>query len=412
MVNEHKVDRGYLLDAFIRYVKVDTTSKEGAGIVPSTKGQLELGKILVEDIKKLGITDVEQDSNGYVIARVKGNTKAPTIGFIAHLDTSPAASGKDVKPIIYANYKPADIKLPKDGVVIKVSDFPELKEKKGKTLITADGSTLLGGDDKCGMAIGMEVAKFLVTEKNFKHGDVLFIFTPDEEVAHGSDLLPVEKLKAAAAYTIDGNGHATISEDTFCANMMTIHFKGISIHPGEAKNKMINALRIAARFIEKLPLKERPETTENRQGFFHPTGIQGDVAGAKLVCIVRDFTVQGLKNRTKKIAKLAKSVCAEFKGSECTIDVKEQYMNMKYKLDDDPRVVGYLKDAFKMTGLKPVIKPVRGGTDGARLSYRGLLAPDLAAGYYGMHGLREWACLEEMEETAQIVRNLISRWAQ
>jgi tripeptide aminopeptidase len=372
---------------------------------------MELGKIIVNDFKKLGITDVEQDKNGYVIARVKGDLKTPAIGFIAHLDTSPECSAENVTPIVHKNYKVSDIKLPKNNIVIKVLDFPELKEKEGKTIITADGSTLLGGDDKCGAAICMEVAKSLVENKSFKHGDVFFIFTPDEEVGHGADLLNVKKLNAAAAYTIDGEGRATISDETFCADLMTLSFKGKNIHPGQAKDKMINAIRIASRFIEKLPMNERPETTEDRNGFVHPVKIEGEVSDVKLTCIMRDFSIDILKDREQRIIKLAESIAKEFK-SEVSIDIKEQYRNMKYELDKDPRVVNYMKDAFEMTGLKPVFKPARGGTDGARLSYRGLLTPDMAAGYYGIHAYVEWAVLEEMEETAQIVRNIIRRWGE
>ncbi|MEI6079316.1 MAG: peptidase T [bacterium] len=410
MIYNYKVDRDYLLDAFIRYVKIDSASKNGADTVPSTPGQIEFGKVIVSDLKKLGITDVEQDKHGYVVARVKGNVKAPAIGFIAHLDTSYESSGAGVNPIIHKNYKPADIKLPKNGVVLTLSDFPELKEKEGKTIITTDGSTLLGGDDKSGAAVCMEVTKSLVTDKEFPHGDVLFIFTPDEEVGHGADLLDIKKLNAAAAYTLDSEGHSTISEETFCADLMTIRFKGNNTHPGQAKNKMINAMRIAARFLEKVPMNERPETTENREGFLHPLKMEGDVESVKVICLVRDFAVEALAERGQRIKKLAESVAQEFKGG-AEVDIKEQYRNMKYKLDSDPRVVAYIKDAFEMTGLKPVFSPARGGTDGSRLSYRGLLTPDMAIGYYAMHSVREWVVLEEMEESAQIVRHIIRRWA-
>lgn len=410
MAHDYKIDRDYLLDAFIRYVKINTTSKEITDTIPTTNGQIELGKIIVQDLKKLGITDVEQDKNGYVVARVKGSTKAPAIGFIAHLDTSPESDAENVTPIIHKNYIPSDIKLPKNNVALTLADFPELKEKKGMTIITTDGSTLLGGDDKCGAAICMEVAKSLVNDKEFKHGDVLFIFTPDEEVGHGAELLDIKKLNAAAAYTLDSEGNASISEETFCADLMTLHFKGNNTHPGQAKDKMINSLRMASNFIERLPKNERPETTENREGFFHPLKIEGETSETKVVGLVRDFSVQVLKERGKKVKELAEKVASEFKG-KVEVDLKEQYRNMKYELDKDPRVVGYMKDAFEMTGLKPVLKPARGGTDGSRLSYRGLLTPDMAVGYYAMHSVREWVVLEEMEETAKIVRNLIRRWS-
>lgn len=411
MAHDYKIDRDYLLDAFIRYVKINTTSKEITDTIPTTKGQIELGKIIVQDLKKLGISDVEQDKNGYVVARVKGNTKAPAIGFIAHLDTSPESDAENVTPIIHKNYIPSDIKLPKNNVTLTLEDFPELKEKKGMTIITSDGSTLLGGDDKCGAAICMEVAKFLVNDKELKHGDVLFIFTPDEEVGHGAELLDIKKLNAAAAYTLDSEGNASISEETFCADLMTLSFKGNNTHPGQAKDKMINSLRMASNFIERLPKNERPETTENREGFFHPLKIEGETSETKVVGLVRDFSVEVLKERGRAVKALAEKVASEFKG-KVEIDLKEQYRNMKYELDKDPRVVGYMKDAFEMTGLRTVLKPARGGTDGSRLSYRGLLTPDMAVGYYAMHSVREWVVLEEMEETAKIVRNLIRRWGE
>lgn len=411
MAHDYKIDRDYLLDAFIRYVKINTTSKEITDTIPTTKGQIELGKTIVQDLKKLGISDVEHDKHGYIVARVKGNTKAPAIGFIAHLDTSPESDAENVTPIIHKNYIPSDIKLPKNNVTLTLEDFPELKEKKGMTIITSDGSTLLGGDDKCGAAICMEVAKFLVNDKELKHGDVLFIFTPDEEVGHGAELLDIKKLNAAAAYTLDSEGNASISEETFCADLMTLSFKGNNTHPGQAKDKMINSLRMASNFIERLPKNERPETTENREGFFHPLKIEGETSETKVVGLVRDFSVEVLKERGRAVKALAEKVASEFKG-KVEIDLKEQYRNMKYELDKDPRVVGYMKDAFEMTGLRTVLKPARGGTDGSRLSYRGLLTPDMAVGYYAMHSVREWVVLEEMEETAKIVRNLIRRWGE
>jgi tripeptide aminopeptidase len=408
---DYKVDSKYLLDSFIKYVKIDTSSKEGVKTVPSSKGQIELGKLLLKDFRGLGLKDVKQDKNGYVIARIKGNTQAPAIAFIAHLDTSPECSAANLKPIVYDNYNGEDIVLPKDDVVIKVSDFPELKEKKGKTVITADGSTLLGGDDKSGIAVCMELAKFLLTEKDFQHGDVLFVFTPDEEIAHGSDLLNVEELKAVCGYTLDSEGLGSYCEETFCAHLMNISFIGKNIHPGQAKGKMVNAIRAASKFVEKMPFDESPETTEERQGFVHPTKMEGDVSKVNLTCIVRDFTMEGLEDRSKRMKKLAETAAEEF-GALADVKIKEQYRNMKYKLDDDPRVVNYIKEAMEMSGIKPILKVARGGTDGSRLSYRGLLSPDISVGYYGIHSRLEWVCLEDMMQTSIIVRNLVKRWAK
>jgi len=409
---KHKIDSNYIQSIFIKYAEVESNSVEDTGKVPSSEGQLTLGKIIIEDLKKLGITDVEQDKNGYVVARVKGNTKAPTIAFIAHLDTYHGTNGKNVKPIVHKNYDGKSISLPKEGTVIKLEDFPELKEKVGKTIITSSGDTLLGADDKCGIAICMETAKFLMENKDFKHGDVCFAFTPDEEIGHGADLLDLKKLNAVGAYTLDSEGHSTLTNETFCANFMTVTIRGREIHPGYAKNKMINAVRVAATFIEKLPVDKRPETTEGRQGFIHPVKIDGGVTEAKLGCLIRDFKVEGLKELEDIAHKVANEVAQKYKGAEIKIDIKEQYRNMRYELDKDPRIVEYAITAMKNCGINPQLSQARGGTDGSRLSYRGLLTPDVPVGYYAFHSKCEWVCLEEMLQAANIVKEIISVWAK
>lgn len=410
---KHKTDLNYMKDVFVKYVRVGSNSAENAGKVPSTEGQIELGKVIMGDFKKLGVTDATQDKNGYVIGRLPGNVKAPTVAFIAHLDTYPSTPGDNVVPIIHNNYNGRDITLPKDGTVIKVSDFPELREKEGKTIITSSGDTLLGGDDKCGIAICMEVAKFLLENKDFKHGDVAFVFTPDEEIGHGADLLDVKKLNAVCGYTLDGDSFGTIMNETFCADHLTVNIKGLDIHPGQAKDKMINSLRIAARFIEKLPMDARPETTEKRQGFLHPISITGEVSETKLGMLVRDFTVDGLKKFEAIAKKTADEVTKEFKGSSITMEIKEQYRNMKYELDKDPRVVNFAMQAMEeCTGKKPHLDQARGGTDGSRLSYRGLLCPDIPNGMYAVHGKCEWVCLEEMGYNADVLKQLLSIWAK
>ena len=409
---KHKIDANYLQSIFIKYAEVESNSVEDTGKVPSSEGQIVLGKIIVEDCKKLGITDVEQDKNGYVVARVKGNTKAPTIAFIAHLDTYHGTNGKNVKPIVHKNYDGKSISLPKEGTVIKLEDFPELKEHVGKTIITASGDTLLGGDDKNGIAICMETAKFMMENKDFKHGDVCFAFAPDEEIGHGASLLDLKKLNAVGAYTLDSEGHSTITNETFCANFMTVTITGRDIHPGYAKDKMVNAIRAAATFVEKLPMDKRPETTEDRQGFLHPIKVDADVTGAKIGLLVRDFKVEGLKVLEDIAHGVADEVATKYKGVEIKFDIKEQYRNMRYELDKDPRIVSYAQEAMKNCGINPKFSQARGGTDGSQLSYRGLLTPDLPVGYYAFHSKCEWICLEEMIQAADIVKEIISVWTK
>jgi len=409
---KHKTDTKYIQDMFIKYAEVESNSVDGAAKVPSSIGQIKLGKMIVSDFKKLKVLKVEQDKHGYVIARIKGNVKAPTVAFIAHLDTYYETNGKGVKPIIHKNYDGKDIKLPKAGTIIKVSEFPELSKLAGKTLISSSGDTLLGGDDKAGIAVCMETAKFLMENKDFKHGDVCFVFTPDEEVSHGADLLNIKKLNAVGAYTLDSEGFGTITNETFCADFMTVTIIGRDIHPGYAKNKMINSIRIAARFLEKLPMDKRPETTEQRQGFIHPIKMEGGVTQTKISCLIRNFKVDGLLELEKIAQDIVDEVKKDFPGCEIKIDLKEQYRNMKYELDKDPRVVGYAQKAFENCGIKPEFSQARGGTDGAKLSYRGLLTPDLPVGFYAFHSKYEWVCLEEMVGCANVVKELISVWTK
>jgi tripeptide aminopeptidase len=409
---KHKTDVNYIQDIFIKYAKVESNSMEDAKKVPSTETQFEMGKIVMNDCNAMGITDVEQDKNGYVVARIKGNTNAPTIALIAHLDTYPGTNGKNVMPIVHKNYDGNDIKLPKDGTVITVADFPELKTQKGKTLITSSGDTLLGGDDKAGIAAIMETGKFLMENKDFKHGDVCLVFTPDEEIGHGAELLDIKKLNAVGGYTIDSEGFGTITNETFCANHLTVNIKGRDIHPGYAKDKMVNAIRVASTFISKLPMEARPETTEKRLGFLHPISMNGDVSSMKIGMLVRDFTVEGLEKFQAIAKKVADETMREHQGSEIHLEIKEQYRNMKYELDKDKRIVDYAWKAMENCGYKPEMGQARGGTDGSKLSYRGLLTPDLPVGFYAFHSKTEWVCLEEMVQCADLLKELVSVWAK
>lgn len=409
---KYKADADFLQNIFIKYAKVESNSVENTGKVPSSEGQIILGKIIIEDLKKLGINDVEQDKHGYVIARVKGNTSAPTVAFIAHLDTYHSTSGKDVIPIVHKNYDGKDIKLPKNGTVISVAEFPELKDKVGKTIITSSGDTLLGGDDKAGAAICMETAKFLMENKDFKHGDVCFVFTPDEEIGHGADLLDIKKLNAVCAYTLDGEGFNTITNETFCANFMTVHIKGRDIHPGYAKDKMISAIRVATTFISKLPVDARPETTEKRQGFIHPVKIDGGVNEVTIGALIRDFTVEGLHKFEAIAKKVADETMKAHPGSVITIEIKEQYRNMGFEIDKDPRIVKHAWQAMENCGITPEMGQARGGTDGARLSYRGLLTPDFPACFYSPHSIYEWVCFDEMIQVTAVIKEVINLWTK
>jgi len=409
---KNKADLNYLKDTFIKYIKIDTQANETVKKTPTSDGQLELGRIITEDFKALGITDYKQDQNGYVVGRVKGNTNSPTICFIAHLDTAEGVSGKNVQPIVHQNYDGKELILPKDGTVISPKEFPELSEQKGKTIITTSGDTLLGADDKAGIAICMETAKFLMENKAFPHGEVCFVFTPDEEIGHGASLLDIPSLKAACAYTIDGDGVGALTKETFCADYMTVTIKGRDIHPGQAKNKMVNAIWVAKAFLDRLPKNARPETTEGYEGYLHPQKIKcEEVSEAKIELLVRDFKVEGLKHFEDLTKKAAKEAEAEFPGSQISIEIREQYRNMIYQLEKDPRVVGYAEKAMEDCGLKVKFVPARGGTDGSQLSYRGLLTPDLPAGCQAVHSKQEWACLEDMATTGDVVKQIIKTWA-
>lgn len=405
------INKDFLKDTFIKYVKIESAAKSGVDKTPSTDSQLHLAKIIAEDLKKMGIEDVECNENAYVIARIKGNTNAPTIAFVAHLDTYEGVSGKDVKPIIHENYDGKDITLPKNNTVIKVEDFPYLKKQKGLTLITSDGSTLLGGDDKAGIAACFELAKFLLENKDFKHGDVCLVFTPDEEIGHGASLLDIKKLNAKYAYTLDGEGVGGYTDETFSADSITVKCTGLDIHPGVAKDQMINSVRVASAFIEALPLNKRPETTEGREGFIHPMHIEGNTSETTIKGIVRDFTVEGLEKLEEIAKNTGKEIEKKFKGSKIELEFKKQYRNLKYKLDEEPRCVEYLIKAISEAGLEPKSEPARGGTDGSQLSYRGLLTPNFFSGMYAVHGTREWVCLEHMSKACEVLRNLVKLWA-
>jgi tripeptide aminopeptidase len=401
------------VDRFVRYAAYDTQSDEDSKSFPSTDKQKKLSLDLARELKKMGLKDAAMDRWGYVMATLPANTakKVPAIAFIAHVDTSPAVTGKGVKPIIHRNYKGGDIKLLKDGRVIKVSENPDLKNMKGFDIITSDGATLLGADNKAGIAEIMDAAHYLITHPEVKHGPIKICFTPDEEVGRGTEKIDLKKLKAKYAYTVDGSSRGEVESETFSADMVVLKFVGKNIHPGYAKNKMINSIKIAAAFMESLPKKKlSPETTEKRQGYVHCTTISGLEEATTLKIIIRDFETRKLKEYEKLLEKLAKKAVAKFPGSTYELKVINQYRNMREVLVKQPRVTKYAIQAMKNLGIKPIMHPIRGGTDGSRLSFMGLPTPNIFAGEHSFHSQLEWVAVQDMEMAVQVIVEIAKIW--
>ncbi|NOZ13687.1 MAG: peptidase T [Acidobacteria bacterium] len=409
------INRDELLDRFTRYVKIYTTSDEESETFPSTERQFELANLLAAELKEMGIKDVEVDRYGYVYARIPSNIEkdiAP-VGFIAHMDTAPAESGENVKPQIIRNYDGGKIPLPGDpGVVISPEENPILKELSGDDLITSDGTTLLGADDKAGIAEIMTAAAYMTAHPEFKHGEIRIAFTPDEEVGRGVDHFDVKKFGAKFAYTLDGGRLGELEDETFCADSADVICRGINVHPGYAKDKMVNAIRMAGLFMTLLDENTLPETTENRQDYYHATGIKGMENETVINMIVRSFTVDGLKDREKDLERIRLQVLEKFPGGEIEIVIKEQYRNMKEILDRYPEVLKTAEKAFEKAGIVPIRKPIRGGTDGARLTFMGLPSPNIFAGAINMHSKKEFASLQTMEKAAEVVLHIASVLAE
>ena len=402
--------RKQLLDRFLRYVKIDTQSDENSEKYPSTDKQLNLAKILKEELDYIGLSDVQIDKYGYVTATLPSNTdkKIPVIGFLAHYDTSPDASGTNVKPQIFENYDGEDIFINKDlDVVLRISDFPELKNYVGQTIITASGDTLLGADDKAGIAEIMTAMDYLVHHPEIKHGTVKIAFTPDEEIGKGVDYFDVRKFGADFAYTVDGGPIGELEYENFNAASAKIKIKGRNIHPGYAKNKMINAILIAAELNEMLPAIERPELTEKYEGFFHITKFNGTVEEAEIQYIIRDHDKIRFENKKTLIQRLVNTINTRYDQPIVSIELNDQYYNMREKIEPVINIVELAKQAMIEVGVKPEIKPVRGGTDGARLSYMGLPCPNLFTGGHNYHGKYEYAVLESMEKSVQVILSII-----
>lgn len=405
-----------VVERFLKYAKIETTSDEDSKTFPSDPKQLELSKLLVDELKQIGMQDVEMDENGYVTATLPSNTKkdVPVIGFISHVDTSSAVSGKNVNPVLHKNYQGGDIVLTKDPTkIIDVASNPELKDMAGFDIITSDGTTLLGADDKAGIAEIIDAMNYLIQHPEAKHGKIRICFTPDEEVGRGTEKFDVPKFGAKYAYTIDGGTRGEVETETFSADAVVIKFHGKNVHPGYAKGKMINSIKIAARFLEMLP-KDRlsPETTEKKEGYVHPTSINGNETLTQIKFIIRDFYTDNLKEFESFLKELCEKTVVQFPGSSFDFEVIEQYRNMKYVLDNHPQIEENAIEALNRLGIKPLNSSIRGGTDGSRLSFMGLPTPNLFAGGHNFHAYTEYIAIQDMEASVKNIVTLIQVWEE
>jgi tripeptide aminopeptidase len=399
----------------MRYVQVDTQSDPQSQTSPSTEKQKNLSKILVSELQQLGI-EAQLDEFGYVYATIPSNSnkQVPVICFCSHVDTAPDCSGKDVKPILHSNYQGQDIILPGDSTqVLSVSEFAYLQEHVGSDVITASGNTLLGGDDKAGVAEIMDLANFLVTHPEVKHGTIKLLFTPDEEIGKGTANLNMEKLGADFGYTLDGGELGHLEDETFSADAAIITVHGVIAHPGYAKGYLVNALKIAGEILAALPKEEfSPETTEGRVGFVHPVRVEGLAEKASIEFIVRDFTRDGLQANADRLKQIAQSVLQNYPKAKMDFQVKEQYRNMKEILDQYPQVVANAEEAYKKSNISVRKQSIRGGTDGSRLSFMGLPCPNLFTGMQGIHSKKEWIGVRDMKKAVQVMVNLVQVWEE
>lgn len=391
-----------IVERFKRYIAVDTRSDENSDTCPSTKGQLELGAILVEELKELGLEDARQDENGYVYATLKSNIdkKVPTIGFIAHLDTSPDLDGKCVNPQ-FITYNGGDIKL-NDQYSMTVKEFPFLKDLVGKELITTDGTTLLGADDKAGIAAIMNAVEYLIAHPEIKHGDIKIGFTPDEEIGRGADLFDVEGFGADFAYTLDGGPLGELEYENFNAASAKIEINGKNVHPGTAKNVMINSLRIAMEIESMLPVNQKPEYTEGYEGFFLLTSVNGTIEHTEASYIIRDHSMEKFEQKKEYFRKVVDFLNNKY-GNIIKLEIKDSYYNMREKVEPHMEIVELAKKSMEYLNIKPIVQPIRGGTDGAKLSYMGLICPNLFTGGYNFHGRFEFIPVESLKLASQLV---------
>lgn len=404
-----------VVERFLRYVQTDTQSREGADTFPSTPGQLVLLHALVDELQALGLADAAIDAHGYVMATIPATTSksgVPTIGFIAHVDTSPEMSGAGVRPIVHRAYDGRDLVLPEaPGVVLREADAPYLAECHGHDIVTASGSTLLGADNKAGVAEIVTAAAYLLAHPEIAHGPIRIAFTPDEEVGRGTEYFDVARFGASCAYTMDGGARGELEWESFSADGCTVTFRGANTHPGYAQGRMVNAIKLAARFVDRLPVGTlSPESTGGREGFVHPYVVQGGVDEARVRFILRDFDTAALARQADLLRSLAERVVAEAPGASVSMEIVEQYRNMREVLDRHPLVVERAREAMRRLGITPRERPIRGGTDGSRLSFMGLPTPNLFAGEQQFHSRLEWVSVQDMEAAVALIVELASTW--
>ncbi|MGV1770109.1 peptidase T [Agrobacterium vitis] len=404
-----------ILDRFLRYVVIDTQSDPESTSQPSTKKQKNLGHVLVSELLAMGLSDAHLDEHGNVYATIPANVDkpVPVICFCSHMDTAPDFTGTNVKPQLLKNYQGGDIVLSGDtNQIIRVSENPQLNTQIGHDIVTTDGTTLLGADDKAGIAEIMTAAQFIIDNPHIRHGAIKILFTTDEEIGRGADKVDLKKLGAAFGYTMDGSTIGEIENETFSADGVDITITGVAIHPGTAKDRMENAIKIASAIIARLPKDQTPETTEGRQGFIHPTDISGSMDEAHLKFIIRDFIDAGLTQKEALLEEITRDVMRDYPGSTYTFEVKQQYRNMKVVLDQYPMVMDNLEEAVRRVGLTPVLHSIRGGTDGSRLSFMGLPCPNIYTGGHAYHSPLEWISVQDMEVAVKTIVELAKVWEE
>jgi len=406
-----------VLERFLRYVQIDTQSDPNSETFPSTAKQRNLSNLLAEELRALGVADAHVDAHGYVYATIPSNsdrTDVPVICFCSHVDTSPDVTGENVKPIVHRNWDGSDIVLPDDhSQVLRIGELHDLDQQIGNDIVTASGTTLLGADNKAGVAEIMAAAEHLLTNPQIKHGDIKILFTPDEEVGRGTEKVDLQKLGADFGYTVDGEAIGTLEDETFSADGVKITIHGVSTHPGYAIGKLENALKIAAEILAQLPKdKLSPETTQDKEGFIHPVQMEGIQEKAVLSFIIRDFTVAGLHEKEALLKGIMEEVLKGYPNSSAEFKVQEQYRNMKEVLDQHPEVIRNALTAMERVGLNPIQRSIRGGTDGSRLSFMGLPCPNIFAGEHAFHSKLEWVSVQDMEKAVDVIINLAGVWAE
>ena len=411
-----KIDSISLAERFMKYVKIDTQSDASSPTTPSTSKQKNLGRLLAEELLAIGLNDAHLDEHGYVYATIQATTtkNVPVICFCSHMDTSPDSSGENVKPIVHKNYQGQDLVLPDDNnIVLRLSEHRDLKNQIGNDIITASGTTLLGADNKAGVAEVMEAASYLVQNPEIKHGTIKILFTPDEEIGRGVDKVDLKKLGAEFAYTIDGETLGSIEDETFSADGAKLVINGVSAHPGFAKGKMESAIKILADVISALPKdKLTPEATSQKEGFIHPVGMSGTAEQAEASFILRDFDNNLLKAHGGTLDSIVKEVMKAYPKSTYTLTIKEQYRNMKEVLDKYPQIMENGIEALKRAGLNPITRSIRGGTDGSRLSFMGLPCPNIFTGGHAFHGKQEWVAVQDMVKAVETIVHLAQVWEE